>query len=90
MNTNTQALRLAAAALVALSCLCLLLAGRAARAAAQPDGQRGERAEADAGLTPEEERGRLIFRKGEDGTKDGITAVISEVGMPATAVPCAN
>ncbi|HEX6184202.1 MAG TPA: ABC transporter substrate-binding protein [Pyrinomonadaceae bacterium] len=90
MNANSQRLRLVAAALVFLSCLCVALAGRAARAGAQLDGSRGARPEADAGLTPEEERGRLIYRKGEDGTKDEITAVISEVDMPATAVPCAN
>ena len=54
MSMSNQGPRLAAAALVALSCLSIALAGHAARAGAQQlDGQRGARPAADAGLTPE-------------------------------------
>jgi len=80
MKPDTRRLRLAATALVILACLSMTLAGRPPGAAAQND----------AALTAEEERGRLIYRKGEDGTGQEITAVINELDMPATGMPCSN
>ena len=42
-------------------------------------------------LSPGERRGRQIYRKGEDGARGEIKAVLNgDLEMPATSFPCAN
>ena len=41
-------------------------------------------------LTPAERRGRALFLRGESASKREITAVVNDLDVPATTVPCAG
>src|ERR1043165_4997706 len=41
-------------------------------------------------LTPAERRGRALFLRGESASKREITAVVNDLDVPATTIPCAG
>ena len=41
-------------------------------------------------LTPAERRGRALFLRGESASKREITAIVNDLDVPATTVPCAG
>ncbi|HEY3581323.1 MAG TPA: ABC transporter substrate-binding protein [Pyrinomonadaceae bacterium] len=41
-------------------------------------------------LTPAERRGRALYLRGESASKREITAIVNELDVPASAVPCAG
>src|ERR1043165_6268300 len=44
----------------------------------------------DRPLTPAERRGRALFLRGESASKREITAIVNDLDVPATTVPCAG
>ncbi|MCA1594083.1 MAG: ABC transporter substrate-binding protein [Acidobacteria bacterium] len=73
--------------------LPVLLAGYSATAprAAQQSPQRSQAdAEQARALVPQERRGKAIYLRGESSSGKEITAVVGEVDLPASTLPCAG
>ena len=75
---------------IAFACFLLATLGVVAIAFAQNPAPKTE-GESDARpLTPAERRGRALYLRGESGSKHEITAVVNDLDVPATTVPCAG
>jgi ABC-type branched-subunit amino acid transport system substrate-binding protein len=77
---------------IAIVVTCCLLAALSALAFAQnpPPKTEPEPSSETRPLTPAERRGRALYLRGESGSKREITAIVNDLDVPATTVPCAG